>query len=121
MPPDTDLPAQLARARTCLDEWRALPVVTSSSNADEVLMIAQERQKIAAELGRLYQNMKQHPSIQKNDLAALLRAIAVMRETVLIDLHLINGRANYVRTLLSAHGEEFTNTLRQTNSGFVTA
>jgi hypothetical protein len=64
------------------------------------------RQRIAIDLGQLYQAMAKNPGAKATELSAISRAIAVMRETTLIDLHLINARANLTRVVLEAMGEQ---------------
>ncbi len=110
--PDSRFLSQLAQARARLDEWRALPTLDPQADPDNVVSIAQQRQKIAADLGQLYQNMAKDPQAKAADLAAIMRAVAVMRETTLIDLHLIHARANFTRAVLDAMGDSVVNAPR---------
>ena len=106
MPADSQFLAQLARAKARLDEWRALPPIHSDTDPEQIAAISQSRQRISADLGQLYQSMLSTQDVKSAELSAIARAVAVMRETTLIDLHLINARANLTRVILEAMGQE---------------
>jgi hypothetical protein len=108
MPTDPQFLAQLAQAKSRLDDWRSLPGIESNTDPDKIAEISQSRQRIAADLGKLYQSMVKHSGAKTTELSAISRAIAVMRETTMIDLHLINARANLNRVILEALGEPAT-------------
>jgi hypothetical protein len=105
MSADARFLTQLAQAKSRLDDWRSLPAIQADTDPDQIANIALSRQRIAVDLGQLYQSMLATPGVRATELSAISRAIAVMRETTLIDLHLINARANLTRVLLDALGQ----------------
>ena len=108
MPTDPQFLTQLAKAKSRLDDWRSLPSIQADTDPDKIAEIALSRQRIATELGQLYQSMVKNTGAKATELSAISRAIAVMRETTLIDLHLINARSSMTRVILEAMGEQAT-------------
>ena len=106
MPTDPQFLTHLAKAKSRLDDWRSLPSIQADTDPDKIAEISLSRQRIATELGQLYQAMVKNNGAKASELSAISRAIAVMRETTLIDLHLINARANLTRVVLEAMGEQ---------------
>lgn len=100
----SDYAQDLAQAHAKLDEWRALPSLETDSSPEQLVQVSQARQIIANELADLYKKLFSSPLIRSHEISVLTRAIAVMRETTLIDLHLLNARANYTRVVLNAMG-----------------
>jgi hypothetical protein len=96
--------AQLARAKSRLDDWRLLPSIQPDTDPEKIADICISRQRIAAELGELYEAMATSIEARSGDLAAISRAVAVMRETTLIDLHLIHARSSLNRVVMDAMG-----------------
>ena len=78
--------------------------VSHAHTPEQLVEISQARQNIANELAALYKKLFSSSAIRSNEISVLTRAIAVMRETTLIDLHLLNARANYTRVVLNAMG-----------------